>query len=335
VYESILSPAPKTLVNSSEGNTIMGKKGDSTASRLVLQTLKECSRTKKELKRAFKAAKPSVKKKYTKKALKDLVASGKVKKDGKEYRLMKKRASTSASASASISTPTPKSILSSEKQADQSGIPIGMKLRESKIKKEVKFSTELSFPRAGSDIDDEIARLEKELMDEMSESDDSASSSEDDEVPNTKPTNNINKTGILSLSSFADDRVKSLPSPCLPLPGKYSLKKKRGPKQPQVKSGLQKAVEEVLGGYTARSSEKIPFYCRFCSKQYKDETTFYEHKDSEFHTTAVALERKATYCKLCRKQFTSPVQMKEHLSSRPHKQRLQNVRSRQQGQRFR
>lgn len=309
----------------------MGKKGDSTASRLVLQSLKESSRTKKELKRVVKAARPSLKKKYTKRALKDLVASGKVKKDGKEYRLSKKR-STTASTSTSTSTSTPKSILSSQKEVDQSGMPIGMKLREANTKKEVKFSDEPSTSYAGGDdMDDEIARLEKELMDGMNDSDDSGSSSEDDEdeVSNSNPT-------ILSLSSFADDRVKSLPTTCLPVPGKYSLTKKRKGKKtnqpPQVKSGLQKAVEEVLGGYTARSSEKIPFYCRFCSKQYEDETTFYEHKDSEFHITAVALERKATYCKLCRKQFTSPVQMKEHLSSRPHKHRLDTVRSRQQGQ---
>lgn len=310
----------------------MGKKGNSTASRLLLQTLQQCSRTKKELKRVVKAAKPSLKKKYTKKALKDLVACGKVKKDGKEYRLTKKILVASTSAS----TSTPKSIVSSEKQADQSAIPIGMKLRGAKSKKEVKFSNESSFPHSNLHVDDEIARLEKELMIEISESEDSGSSSEEDEVPNANQTN----PSILSLSSFADDRVESLPSTCLPVPGKYSLSKKKRKNsnkspQPLVKSGLQKAVEEVLGGYTARSSEKIPFYCRFCSKQYENETTFYEHKAFEFHKIAVALERKATYCKLCRKQFTSPIQMKEHLSSRPHKQRLQNVRSRQQGQRRR
>ena len=311
----------------------MGKKGDSSASRLILQTLQESSRTKKELKRVVKAARPSLKKKYTKRALKDLMASGKVKKDGKEYTLTIQKASTSTSAGAP--TLLPKSILSSKKQVDESGIPIGMKLRESQPKKGVRFS-EPTIEGSGGDIDDEIARLEKELMDEMDDSDnDSGSSSDEDENSDTN-----GKTAILSLSSYADDRVENLPSACLPVPGKYSLTKKKGgksksPQQPQVKSGLQKAVEEVLGGYTARSSEKIPFYCRFCSKQYENETAFFEHKSSEFHKTAVALERKATYCKLCRKQFTSPIQMKEHLSSRPHKERLQTVRSRQQGYRRR
>mmetsp|Transcript_14814 Transcript_14814/g.30647 ORF Transcript_14814/g.30647 Transcript_14814/m.30647 type:complete len:176 (+) Transcript_14814:584-1111(+) len=170
------------------------------------------------------------------------------------------------------------------------------------------------------------------------DSDDSDGSSDEDESEDEAARDN--EAAVLSLSEFANDRVESLSSTCLPVPGKYSLKKRKKAERKQSqptaeKSGLQKAVEEVLGGYKARSSEKIPFYCRFCSKQYENEDAFHAHKTTEFHKTAVAMEKKATYCKLCRKQFTSPVQMKEHLSSRPHKQRLQNVRSRQQQQRFR
>lgn len=307
----------------------MGKKEASNASQLILQTLQESSRTKKELKRAIKAARPFMKKKYTKRALKDLVANGTVKKKGKEYKLTKKISPASTTPAASL----PKSILSSKKE-DKSSIPIGMKLRESEPKKGVRFNEE-SIETDGGDIDDEIARLEKELMND-SDDDSGNSSEEDDDDSNASPTNNNGDSGILSLSTYADDRVETLPSACLPVPGKYSLTKKKGgksksPQQPEVKSGLQKAVEEVLGGYTARSSERIPFYCRFCAKQYENEKAFFEHKSSEFHKTAVAMEKKATYCKLCRKQFTSPTQMKEHLSSRPHKEKLQFVRNRQQG----
>jgi len=304
----------------------MGKKSNEIASKLVLQSLKERSRSKKELKRVLKAAKPSIKKKYTKKALEELLANGKVKRDGKEYRLVKEGLSVPLSGVVS----TQESIVPSRKHAGKAGIPIGMKLRESATQKVVRFTDEQS-----GDIDDEIARLEKELMDESSDIDDSENSSQDDEASDTNQTKD-NEPAILSLSSCADDRVESLPSTCLPVPGKYTLGKKKSVKnirQPEVESGLQQAVKEILGGYTARSSEKIPFYCRFCSKQYENETSFYEHKASEFHKTAVLLERKATYCKLCRKQFTSPTQMKEHLSSRPHKQRLQNVRMRQ-GKRY-
>ncbi len=263
--------------------------------------------------------------------------TGKVQKDGKEYKLIMKGASKkSTTSSTSTTTSQPKSILaSSQKDVDEAGIPIGMKLREEKPKKGVRFSNDSGLPDSGGDIDDEIARLEKELM--ANDSDDSGSSDDEDDASETDAANN-NDGGILSLSSYADDRVETLPTACLPVPGKYSLtkkKKSKAPPQPAVKSGLQKAVEEVLGDYTARSSEKIPFYCRFCSKQYGNKEAFFAHKDTEFHKTAVAMERKATYCKLCRKQFTSPTQMKEHLSSRPHKQRLHDVRNRQQGQRRR
>lgn len=304
----------------------MGKTEASNASQLILQTLQESSRTKKELKRAIKATRPSMKKKYTKRALKDLIANGKVKKKGKEYKLTKEKAPKSSAAQASL----PKSILSSKKQEDKSSIPIGMKLRESEPKKGVRFKEE-NIESSGGDIDDEIARLEKELMNNSD--DDSGNSSEEDEDSDTNGNGNA---GILSLSTYADDRVDTLPSACLPVPGKYSLTGKKGgksksPQQPAVKSGLQKAVEEVLGGYTARSAEKIPCYCRFCAKQFENEAAFLEHKSSDFHRTAVAMERKASYCKLCRKQLTSPAQMKEHLSSRPHREKLQYVRDRQQG----
>mmetsp|Transcript_2258 Transcript_2258/g.6059 ORF Transcript_2258/g.6059 Transcript_2258/m.6059 type:complete len:317 (-) Transcript_2258:2445-3395(-) len=316
----------------------MGKKSESAASKLVLQSLAGCSQTKKELKRMIKAKSPSLKSKYTKRALKNLVTGGKIRKNGKEYRLVVERESSSETESSTSIASKPKSILLSEKEMDASAVPIGMKLRKPKKKKEVKFSEELEAPPSGGDIDDEIARLERELMGNGGESDDSQSSSDEEE--SELETDNNNETGVLSLSEYANDRVEGLASTCLPVPGKYSLAKRRKEDRkqsqpPAEKSGLQKAVEEVLGGYTARSSEKIPFYCRFCSKQYENEEAFHAHKSTEFHKTAVAVERKATFCKLCRKQFTSPIQMKEHLSSRPHKQRLQNARSRQQKQRFR
>lgn len=307
----------------------MGRKGTSTVSQLVLLTLQDCPRTKKELKQALKLAKPSLKKKHTKKALKYLMASGDVEKDEKRYRISVKRPLMPKSVSSFNSVKVSESILMSQNQSVQPVIPIGMKLRNSKMKHEVKVIDESTV-----DIDDEIKRLEIDLM---NETDDSGSSSEEDEHNNTYLATGDPKTEILSMSSFADDRIVSLPQTCLPLPGKYNITKKLGKPskqshKPNEKSGLQKAVEEVLDGYTARSSERIPFYCRFCSKQYENESTFYDHKKSKFHKTAVALERKATYCKLCRKQFTSPIQMKEHLSSRPHRERLHSVRSRQRGQ---
>ena len=108
-------------------------------------------------------------------------------------------------------------------------------------------------------------------------------------------------------------------------------KQKDREKNSRVSSGLRDAVKEVLAEYQPRSSERIPFYCRVCAVQSKDEAEFTLHKQTEFHKTAVQVEKKATYCKLCRKQLTSLIQMQEHLDSRPHKERLDSMKARQQG----
>lgn len=210
-------------------------------------------------------------------------------------------------------------------------VPIGMRMRTTQGKK-VKFDE----TAVTEDLDDEIERLEREL-----ENDDAGGSSDEDdsEAEDSAETNNAQETAVLSLSQFANDRVVQLPSTLLPEPGRYSTNKVRKSKSKKTKnepdpsaivqSGLHQAVQEVLDGYTARSAEKLPFFCRFCAKQYSNETEFFDHKNTDFHKTAVAMERKATYCRLCRRQLTSPTQMKEHLKSRPHKDKLQEMRSRQ------
>ena len=194
--------------------------------------------------------------------------------------------------------------------------------------------------KPSGDIDDEIKRLEAELAkesgsdsDSSSDSDDDSSSSSSSESEN-KVVDDSRNTGVLSLSALEKDRIESLPSHLLPAARKRSLKvdakSEKGPKkkEKQVENGLASAVKEVLSGYVARSSERLPFYCRFCQKQYTNEQEFFGHKQTEFHKTAVEVERKASYCKLCRKQLTSPEQLKEHLTSRPHKERLEHARSR-------
>lgn len=201
-----------------------------------------------------------------------------------------------------------------------------------------KASPEAQKPTAppaeqADDIDDEIRRLEAEL-----EGSSSSFSSDDDtdEEDNESSGNKGSSSAVLSLSAMKDDRIEALPASHLPSNKKRTMKIDRGSEQKQppskklkVSSGLEVAVREVLAGYVARSSEKIPFYCRHCAKQYANEPEFKEHRETEFHKKAVEIERKATYCKLCRKQLTSPAQMKEHLTSRPHNQHLDKVRAKQ------
>jgi hypothetical protein len=176
------------------------------------------------------------------------------------------------------------------------------------------------------DIDDEIKRLEAEL--ENSDDSSQYSRSSDDSGTNDRK--------VLNLSSVETERIGKLPKHLLPSSKKRSLKGIDRPMEPskrkkavESKDGLRAAVKELLDGYKPRSAERLPFYCRACAKQYTSEQEFVEHQKSEFHITAVEVERKASYCKLCRKQLTSPAQLKEHLMSKPHKNRLSLLQSKQ------
>jgi hypothetical protein len=192
------------------------------------------------------------------------------------------------------------------------------------------------------DIDDEIQRLEAELAesDDGSESDSDSDHGDDrprkvtfgedtvKEIPSNKPRRDPSEPSVICLSAVSEARIQPLPETSLP-----AIRRKRNSeddgktKKKKAKiDGLQEAVKEVLAGYVARSSERLPFYCRVCAKQYDNKEEFFEHRNAEFHKTAVAMELKVSFCRLCQKQFTSPVQLKEHLTSKPHRERLQKVR---------
>ena len=209
------------------------------------------------------------------------------------------------------------------------------------------------------DIDEEIKRLEAELADTSDSSSDSHSddddfSTEHISVPSSsghrqsQASLNVNESssfpssgsGVLMLSKCADDIIQRLPDEMLPSCKSRKLKidsssselkeskiPKTTPREIGVSDGLRKAVEEVLSGYVARSSERIPFYCRVCAKTMDNEDEFRAHKNTDFHKVAVQVEKKKTYCKLCRKQLTSIVQLQEHLKSKPHKERMEYVKA--------
>lgn len=281
--------------------------------RLILEELAKSDLKKKELKRVAKAKDASFKQSL-KKALKRLVDKGKIEQDGKVFRIKSSRIENEMSSTQNVDD--------DEKIA---ALPIAARLRgerntPAKAKRSVKFEDEQS----PVDIDDEIRRLELEL----------AQSSSDEESSDQESVDKDEGPGVVSLSAFAQDRIEQLPEVYLPEPGRYdpkvsSRRKAQKTPEPDKKDGLKEAVQEVLNGYKARSSERLPFYCRYCAKQYSNEQEFFDHKSTDFHQTAVDMERKATYCRLCRKQLTSPAQMQEHLKSRPHRERLNNARNRQ------
>ena len=289
--------------------------------KIILEELGDSRKGKSDLKKVVKAKDPSLKK-HVKKALRKLVKKGVVEKDGDDFWIMSVQIEESSSSHSH-------QVVNQQREAE--AVPIGARLR--KEQEEAPQKKAVSFADEEVDLDEEIRRLEAELNQSSAGSSDDESETTADEGENPS---------VLSLSAFANDRVERLSNTYLPEPGRYKShgpavkKKTRNEKDSPLSSktqekvdGLKEAVKEVLSGYKARSSERLPFYCRFCSKQYNNETDFFEHKSSDFHIVAVNMERKATYCRLCQKQLTSPDQMKEHLKSKPHHERLQTMRSRQ------
>lgn len=316
-----------------------------------LSRKKIVSRMKKKRKRVNDGeVHRALKKGDIKKALKRLVSSGQVEEvnqDGKRRFLF----SSANNMESRLSQPS--SFLEDEPNelpADK-GINAGEALpfaelmrrqqREtSQLSEDDKFSNEV-----GENVDDEIARLEAELA---AESDDSDASSQSDEEESESDSGDCGD-GVVRLSNLSqDERIAPLPESALPknkrrklkgidnaLAGEENLGETKQGKGKgagnQVSKGLQDAVKEVLSGYVARSNERIPFYCRVCAYQAKTLEDFKAHKRTDFHLAAVQAEKKATYCQACRKQFTSPIQMKEHLQSRPHKEKMDYLRSKNSG----
>lgn len=196
-----------------------------------------------------------------------------------------------------------------------------------------------------NDIDDEIQRLERELQqgsDDDESNDDDSENEEEDGV-------NDKATMILSISESKQNPIEKLPTHCLPPSLTLSkLKSKGGSKKRTCNedtndtnggtnnnnisgAGLKKAVQELIQNYQGRNStERIPYFCRYCQHQAIDYNDFQHHQTILSHIQNVTLHNKASYCKLCSKQFNSPIQLQEHLQSKPHHEKLHYLQSKQQ-----
>lgn len=129
----------------------------------------------------------------------------------------------------------------------------------------------------GDGVDEKIAALERELQDAI-DSDDGSSISDEERV-DVKATREGSKSGSSGVNKLVsplnDEKIKPLPAHLLPYPGcgvpkiKGQKMKRRKVTQagPGPSSGLDKAVNELLASYEARSSERVPFYCRVCKFQ--------------------------------------------------------------------
>ena len=155
----------------------------------------------------------------------------------------------------------------------------------------------------GEAVDDQIAALERELQGGSEDSSSSSSSSndessssagsdDDDERPEeangataTSSRSRERRRQLPLVSPLEAEKIEPLPAHLLPRPGcgvpkanskkKKPKKAKRGAKDEGVDaggaapapSGLDSAVKELLANYEARSSERVPFYCRVCQFQ--------------------------------------------------------------------
>ncbi len=299
-------------------------------------------------------------KKYVKRCLKRLVKRGDVVKDGKKYKLMPSSSSSASDDddesdsnddSRSDSASVDNDELDDEvgEEASAPFVPIAERIRQTA---QTNQSDDNAISKQQMDLDEEIRRLEAELA-ASDDDDDDDEESDDDDSSDDDPTDGNTTTsqadGIICLSSVADERIVPLPQGALPQNKRRTLKnidsgdgepkksKKRksrsstSKEEHVISEGLKDAVNELLSNYVPSSHLKKPFYCRVCQHQSESESDFLSHKQSEFHKGAVQQEKKRTYCKLCRKQLTSIVQMEEHLKSRPHREKMDFVKSKQSG----
>lgn len=152
-----------------------------------------------------------------------------------------------------------------------------------------------SVAAGGEAVDDQIAALERELQSSGDSSSDEESSGSEDDGSDERPEDDDNGAATTTLerrrrqlkklvSPLDAEKIEPLPAHLLPRPGcgtqkddKKKKKKKTGPKAkdvdgtaaaaPAPSRGLDSAVKELLANYEARSSERVPFYCRVCQFQ--------------------------------------------------------------------
>lgn len=167
--------------------------------------------------------------------------------------------------------------------------PSGADTKRSKLRNESQMKGQREdAPR--SDVDERIAALERELeggiISSSDDGDRSMSDSEDEVAGSQVKTiaresaGGRNDNEVMKLvSPLEADKIEPLPVHLLPQPGcgisksKTSTKKSAKRSQtaageyPQRLKGLDRAVKELLDNYEARSSERVPFYCRVCKFQ--------------------------------------------------------------------
>lgn len=187
---------------------------------------------------------------------------------------------------------------------------------------------------------EKIASLQKAL--ESDDDEDSYASSKSESSQYRDSTMIVERDELgnpIKLTSLnEEDRIKPLPPDKLPkaLCSKATLSGQKRPSNHNHQGEKRRAVsfQKAPIAYEPVSSEKKPFYCRFCKYQGESLEDLENHKASEDHKKSYQQIMRLSYCHLCKKQYTSPVQLEEHRKGKQHLERLQKVRSRMSNQKF-
>lgn len=195
-------------------------------------------------------------------------------------------------------------------------VPIGKKLRQLQSKKKREDAN------CSLSLEAQIAELEKELL-------------VDEEVDSE------GRLVVLRSKSFVEERIQPLHASFLPSAtcgfssagakrpqskvrfddARDTAPKKRANAETSVAAELpdEMKIRQLLSNYTA---ERRPFWCRLCRFQGSNNDEFFEHRESDFHKKAMAMEQKLCHCRMCKRSFTSAVQLKEHMTGKLHNENL-------------
>ena len=200
-------------------------------------------------------------------------------------------------------------------------VPIGKKLRQQQSKKKREEAN------CSLSLEAQIAALEKDLLVE-------------------EEVDSEGRLVVLKSKSLVEERIQPLHASFLPSAtcGFSSGHSSAGTKRPQSKvrfddsrdtapekrphnaeaSAAAELLDEIkirqlLTNYTV---ERRPFWCRLCRFQGSNNDEFLEHRESDFHKKAIAMEQKMCHCRMCKRSFTSAVQLKEHMTGKLHHENL-------------
>ena len=195
-----------------------------------------------------------------------------------------------------------------------------------RLKQSAESALHLAIPKKEKDdITERIRCLEAELQGERNHD------SSDSDFESQSDSDKTTTKAVVNLSTYACERIKSLPDDMLPAAqSSTSLplvkKKRKRTQQEENKQAATKTLELLEDALTF--PKKVPFACKPCRFIGKNMQELQTHRASTEHLERVQSSDKALHCVLCKKSFTSQAQVDEHRAGKWHKQCVQQKKER-------